>query len=75
MPSEKPNKKLQSYVTERHIAEIKDVMDSRGMNQSQATRILISLGYECHKDLSRLGIIRLVDLFTSLKKGNFNHRG
>jgi len=64
---EKTDIKLQVWVSERMKEEINDIKDKRGMSQSEVTRMLLDLGLEVHRDLSRVGIVRLVDMIYRLK--------
>jgi len=62
MKSERNNKKLQMYVSERLIDDIEAIMKKRDMSRSQAVRMILELGLDVHHDLSRLGLVKMVDM-------------
>ncbi|MGW8180931.1 MAG: hypothetical protein ACWGQW_19545 [bacterium] len=64
---EKNELKLQCLISERMMTDINSIKEKRGMSQAQVTRMLLDLGLEVHKDLSRVGIVRMVDMFYRLK--------
>lgn len=64
---EKTDLKLQVWVSERMREEINEIKSARGMTQSDVTRMLLDLGLEVHRDLTSVGIVRLVDVFYRLK--------
>lgn len=68
MLDERHDLKLQVNISERMKADIEKIMGKRGMTQSQVVRMMIDLGIEVHNDLSRIGVVRVVDFFTSCKK-------
>jgi len=67
LETEKNQVKLQSWISERMRDDIDEIKDKRGMSQAQVVRMLIDLGLEVHRDLSRVGIVRLVDMIYRLK--------
>jgi len=59
--------KMQTWISERMDSDIKEIKNKRGMSQAQVTRMLLDIGLEVHRDLSNIGIVRLVDVVYRLK--------
>ena len=55
-------------VPEEMIEAVADIAKKRGIKKSQAYRMLLDLGIDCHRDLEKVGLIKTVDFIGYVKK-------
>lgn len=59
--------KLNLWMPADMLEELETIATKRGLSKAEASRMLLSLGLEVHRDLSRVGVVRLADMIFNLK--------
>ena len=68
MAREKIGKNVTLVLTDYQRSEVVRVSKKRNISQSAVYRMMLDLGFQCHKDMERVGIIRAVDFTYYVRK-------
>lgn len=59
---------ITARIPAQDYAELERIAAKRDINLTQAIRMLLGVGIECHKDMEKLGLIGVVDFVYYVKE-------